>query len=169
MFTNAPTLRCITYMHCHVDGVSLQVFFFSKKYFNRKFPIFSKKIFLSHFFSNSTSFSYLLYTLNPLPIRFPSCFTLSILFQFVIPIYIFFYIKGTIVEKLDLNFLRELFWSFGVLQPNLWNPTWIHREKSSPLQTCKCFIFLFFFKEEKDLLFSNTCQPSSFAEMNLIN
>ena len=27
----------------------------------------------------------------------------------------------------------------------------------------------FFFKEEKDLPFSNTCQPSSFAKTNLIS
>ena len=31
-----------------------------------------------------------------------------------------------------------------------------------------CFFGVFFFKEEKDLPFSNTCRPSSFAETNLI-
>ena len=97
------------YPHCHVDGVSIEVnFFFSNKYFNRKFPIFFKKIFLFHFFFFKLHFVFILYTLNPLLIHFPSCFTLSVIFQFVIPVYVFFlYIKGTIVKKLDLNFFRE--------------------------------------------------------------
>ena len=174
MSTNAPTSRRIMYMHCHVNGVSLEVIiFFSNKYFNRKFPIFfQKKKFLSYFFfelhflfllvlhfeSSSSSFSFLLYIFCHLPICPPY-------------IHFFLYIKGIIVEKFDLNFFRELFWSLSVLQPNLRNLTWIHCEKSSPLQTCKCFFFKYiyewqvtlFFKEEKDLLFSNMCWPSSFA------
>ena len=52
--------------------------------FVQQFP---KKYFFTTFFSNSTLFSYLLYTLNHLLIHFPYCFKLSVLFQFVIPIY----------------------------------------------------------------------------------
>ena len=127
MSTNAPTSRRITYMHCHVGKVSLEVFFFSKKYFNRKFPIFfKKKIFFPIFFFQT-------------PLCSLFCFTLWILFQFVflLTLYFqsssnlsslctfFFHINGTIVEKLDLNFFKELFWSLGILQPNLRNLTWI--------------------------------------------
>ena len=144
MSTNAPTSRRITYMHCHVDGVSLK--FFSKKYFNRKFPIFSKKnisfplfsklhfVFLLalHFESFSNPFSFLLYIFSPLPICHPDIH------------FFYIYIKGTIVENFDLNFFREHFLSLGVFQPNLRNPTWNHHEKSSPLQTCKCLFFLFY-------------------------
>ena len=137
MSTNAPTSRHIMYMHCHVDGVSLEVIFFPNKYFNRNFPIFlqiknkniSFPLFFKlhfvfllalHFECSSNSFAFLLYTFNPLPICHPY-------------IHFFIYIKGTIVEKIDLNFFRELFWSSGVLQPNLRNSTWSHHEKSSPL------------------------------------
>ena len=154
MSTNAPTSRRIMYLHCHVDGVSLEVFFFSKK--NISFPLFSKLHFVFLF-----------------------CFTLWILFQFVFlltlhfqsssnlssPYTFFLYIKGIIAKKFDLNFFKELFWSLSVLWPNLRNPTWIlsysfiffeflgdfqpnfkkldlnYRKKSSPLQTCKYFFF----------------------------
>ena len=90
MSTNAPTSRLITYMHCHVDEVSLEVifyliffqrnisigsflFFFQKK--NISFPLFFKLHFIFllalHFESSSNSFSFLLYTFNPLPICHP--------------------------------------------------------------------------------------------------
>ena len=85
-------------------GESWSNFFFQKKYF---FPTFFQT-----------------------PLCFPSCFTLWIIFQFVIPVYIFFYINGTIVEKPDLNFLRELFWSLIGLWPKLRNLTWILLENS---------------------------------------
>ena len=126
-------------------GWVLKSFFFSKKYFNRKLFYF--------YFLNIYFFS----TFFQTPLRLPTCFTLWMLFQFVCllalhfqsssnlsSLYTFFYIyiKGTIVEKIDLNFFRELFWSSGVLQPNLRNLTWIHREKSSLLQTCKYFYFI---------------------------
>ena len=114
------TSRRITYMHCHVNGVSFEVIFFSKKYFNRKFPIFFiKKIFLSHFFPNPTSFSYLLYTLNHLPIHFLSYFTLSVLFQIVISIYIFLY-KGDTSWKTWLRTFLESSFDFWVF----FNPIW---------------------------------------------
>ena len=146
MSINVPTSRRIMYMHCHVDEVSLEVTYFFL--FQRNILIWSflyifffKKDISFPFFSNSILFAFLLYTLNHLPIRFPSCFTLSILFQFVIHIYIFLYINETIVEKLDLNFFRELFWSLGVLQPNLRNPTWILFKKI--LSIFYFFIFIF--------------------------
>ena len=99
--------------------------FFSKKYFNRKFPIFFKKenisfpfffqillriLLVLHFESSSNSFSFL-YNLNSLPICHPYT-------------HFFIYIKGTIVEKPDLNFFRKLFWFLGVLWPNLRNLIW---------------------------------------------
>ena len=142
MFTNAPTLRCITYMHYHVDVVSLGVnFFFQRNILIGSFLFFFfTKIFISDIFFPKLHFVFLL------ALHFQSSSNLSSLYTFF-----YIYIKGTIVEKLDLNFFKELFWSLGVFQPNLRNPTWIHREKSSPLQTCKCVFF--FFKEEKDLLF----------------
>ena len=72
-------------MQCHVDGVSLEVIFFSKKYCNRKFPSFKK---------NYISFPLFFQTplLFPLSLHFESSSKLSSL-------YIIFYIKGTIVEK----------------------------------------------------------------------
>ena len=122
MSTNAPTSRWIMYMHCHVDEVSLEVFFFSKKYFNMKFPFFfQKKYFFPTFFQT--------------PLCFPSCFTLWIIFQFVIPVYIFFLYKWdnswetwlelfkrallifnrslTQIEKPDLNSFRKFLQFFG--------------------------------------------------------
>ena len=109
MSTNAPTSRRTSYMRCHVVIWVLKYFFFSKKYFNRTFPIFFlKNISFPLFFPNYTTFSYLLYTLNHLSIRFSSCFTLLIIFQFVIPIYIFYiYIKRTIVKKLYLELFQK--------------------------------------------------------------
>ena len=119
MSTNAPTSRCITYMYCHVDGLDLEVeFFFSKKYFSRKFPIF-QNFYFPFFFQ--TLF------------RFPSCFILWIIFQFIFllalyfesssnlsSLYTFFlYIKGTIVEKPNLNFFKEFFQALNVLQ-SIW-------------------------------------------------
>ena len=125
-------------VYCHVYGVSLKViFFFPKKCFNRKFPIFFKKIFLSHFFPNSTSFAFLFYTLNPLSIHFPSCLTLSIIFQFVIPVYIFFFLyKAVFLYKADssweiqLEFFQRILSIFEHISTNLRKPTWILLENS---------------------------------------
>ena len=108
----------------------LKKFFFQRNILIGSFLFFLKKIFLSHFFfSNST--------------LFPFCFTLWIIFQFIFllalyfeffsnlsSLYIYFYIKGTIIEKHDLKFFREFFQSLKVLQPNLMNPPWILLENS---------------------------------------
>ena len=126
-------------------GVSFEVkFFFQRNILIGSFLFFSKKKFFPTFFQ--------------IPHRFPIYFTFWIIFQFIffltlhfqssfksLSLYTFFYIKGTIVEKLDLNFFRELFWFLGVLQPNLRNPIWIHHKKFSPLQTCKCFYLFIYF------------------------
>ena len=72
--------------------------FFSKLYF--VFPL------ALYFESSSNSFSFLLYTLNPLPI----CH---------LYIHFFLYIKGTIVEKPNLNFFKEFFQALNVLQ-SIW-------------------------------------------------
>ena len=121
MSTNAPTSRRIMYMYCHVDEVSLEVnFFFFKKIFNRKFPIL-KKIFLYHFLPNFTSFSFLLYTLNPLPI-----------YQPFIYIYIYIYIykwDNSWENRLELSEIFCL--SLDVFRPNLRNLTWIILENFS--------------------------------------
>ena len=125
MSTNAPTSRCIIHMYCHVDGVGLEVniFFFQRNILIGSF------LFLKYLFPTFFQFS----------LRFPSYFTLWIIFQFVfllalcllytlnplpichpyIHLYIYIYIKGTIVEKPNLNFFRELFLSLDVLQSNL--------------------------------------------------
>ena len=116
MSTNVLTSKRITYMYCHVDEVGLEViFFFQRNILIGSFLFF--KIFIFYFFSklhfvfpltlhfesSSNSFSFLLYTLNPLPICHP---------------YIhYIYIKDTIVEKPNFNFFREFFQSLNVLQP----------------------------------------------------
>ena len=131
MSTNAPTSRRITYMHCHVDGMSLEVIFFSKKYFNRKFPIFFlKKYFFPIFFQT--------------PLHFPSCFTLWIIFQFVFLIalhfqsssdfsslYTFFYIyKGDNSWETWLELFQRGLLIFECSSTILRKPTWILLENS---------------------------------------
>ena len=138
MSTNAPTSRHIMYMHCHVDGVSLEVIFFPNKYFNRKFPIFlqiknkniSFPLFFKlhfvfllalHFECSSNSFAFLLYTFNPLPISHPyihyiykldnSWETWLELFQRALLI---FRCSSTQLEKLDLKSPREIFTSLNL-------------------------------------------------------
>ena len=151
MSTNAPTSRRIMYMHCHVDGMSLEVIFFSKKYFNRKF-LFLIYIYTYFSLSSKLHFVFLLALHFESSSNFPSLCT-----------FFFIYIKRTIVEKLDLNFFKELFWFLGVFNPT-WesrleftvrNPlrksTWIHCEKSFQFfnhlqlwinfQTCNFFFF----------------------------
>ena len=117
MSTNAPTSRLITYMHCHVDEVSLEVIFY--------LIFFQRNISIGSFLFFFQKKKYFVPTFFQTPLHFPTCFTLWILFQFVFllawhfqssynlsSLYTFlFYIKWTIVEKLDLNFFRELFWS----------------------------------------------------------
>ena len=114
MSTNAPTSRRITYMHCHVDGVSLEVIFFFLKKKKNYFPL---------LFPNSTSFSFLLYTLNHLSIRFPSYFTLSIPSN-LSSLYTFFYIyKGDNSWETWLElFFQRAFLVFGCSSTQLEKP-----------------------------------------------
>ena len=130
MSTNAPTSRCITYMYCHVDGLDLEVeFFFSKKYFSRKFPIF-QNFYFPFFFQ--TLF------------RFPSCFILWIIFQFIFllalyfesssnlsSLYTFFFIyKGDNSWETQLELFQRILSSFERSSINLRKSTWIILENS---------------------------------------
>ena len=117
-----------------MEWVLKKFFFFQRNILTGSFLFFLQNISFPLFFFKLHFVSLLLYTLNHLSIRFPSCFILWILFQFVFP----FYIKGTIIEKYNLNFFREFFQSLKVLQPNLRNPPWILLENS--------FNFFFFFR-----------------------
>ena len=58
MSINASTSRRITYMYCRMNGLGLRSFFFSKKYFNRKFPIL-KNIYFPLFFQTLLCFIYI--------------------------------------------------------------------------------------------------------------
>ena len=74
--------------------------------------------------------------------------------HFLVYIYIYIYIYMYIVDT----------WTHFPISMYIY----IHVDTCSPYLFKFFFANLFFFKEEKDLPFSNTCWPSSFAEMNLI-
>ena len=95
----------------------LKYFFFQRNILIWNFLFFFKKN-ISFPLSSKLHFAFLLV------LHFESSSNLSFLYTF------FFYINGTIVEKPDLNFLRELFWSLIGLWPKLRNLTWILLENS---------------------------------------
>ena len=137
MSTNAPTRR-IMYMHCHMFILSPKVilFFFQRNTLIESFQFFQKIISFLLFFK--------------LLFIFISCFTLSIIFQFVIPIFfIYIYEKNNSwviwldfwvffnqFEKANLNSFKKFFQFLSDLFAR------ILREKSSPQPTS---VFFFFF------------------------
>ena len=121
----------------------LKYFFFQRNILIGNFLFFSKK-YIFFPLSSKLHFVFLL-TLHfeSFPICFPSYFILSILFQFVIPIYIYIFLyKGDNSWETWLELFQRALLIFECSSTNLRKLTWIHHEKSSPLQIYKCFAFL---------------------------
>ena len=127
---------------CIVMWMGWVLSFFQRNILIGSFLFFPKKIFISNFFPNSTSFSFLLYTLN----HFQFVFLLTLYFQSssnLSSLYIYFFLyKGDNSWETWLELFQRALLIFECSSTNLRKLTWIHHEKSSPLQIYKCFAFL---------------------------
>ena len=139
MFTNGPTSRHHIHALSYAWGESWSNFFFQRNILIGSFLFFPKKKYLFPTFFQTPLHFLTYFTLwNPLLIRFPSYFTLFVIFQLVI-LYIFFLYKWDNNWETRLEFFQRALSIFRCSstqldKPNL-NSPW------EPLHTCKCFFF----------------------------